>query len=170
MMNTTQGYTCSSCGEFHHDLPLSYGADAPALWYDVLPQEIETRTVLSADQCIIDGNYFYVLGRLEIPILDASELFSWMVWVSLSEKNFDRMAELWETEGREKEPPYFGWLSTALPCYTNTMNLKTHVHTQPVGEPPLVELEATNHPLSLEQHKGITMARVQAIAQCVLHG
>ncbi len=93
-----------------------------------------------------------------------------MVWVSLSEKNFDRMCELWETEGREKEPPYFGWLSTALPCYTNTMNLKTHVHTQPVGERPLVELEPTNHPLSIEQQKGITMARVQEIAQCVLHG
>jgi len=38
------------------------------------------------------------------------------VWFSLSRKNFERMSELWEMSGWEGEPPYFGWLSTALPC------------------------------------------------------
>jgi len=128
--------------------------------------------LLSSDQCVIDDEHFFVLGRLEIPVLDADEdLFSWNVWVSLSEKNFGRMSELWETEGRENEPPYFGWLSTALPCYPETtLHLKTNVHTRPIGERPFIELEPTEHPLAIEQRNGITLKRVQEIAECALHG
>jgi hypothetical protein len=40
----------------------------------------------------------------------------------------------------------------------------------PVGERPTITLEATDHPLSLEQRHGITMARVQQIAEAALHG
>ena len=76
------------------------------------------------------------------------------------------MSELWESFGRENEPPYFGWLSTALPCYPDTLNLKTHVHTRPVGLRPLVELEPTEHPLAVEQQNGITMVRVKEIVEC----
>jgi hypothetical protein len=70
---------------------------------------------------------------------------------------------------RENETPYFGWLSTALPCYPDTLNLKTHVPSCPVGLRPLIEPESTEHPLAVEQRNGITMARVQEIAECVLH-
>jgi len=163
------GFKCAACGEWHEELPTSFGADAP-YWYDVIaPEEREERAELSSDQCVIDGEHYFVRGTLEIPVVDAGEPFSWGVWVSLSEKSFVRMSELWETSGREKEPPYFGWLSTALPCYPNTLNLKTHVHTRPVGLRPLIELEPTEHPLAVEQRTGITMERVKEIVECVLH-
>ncbi|MFD4373901.1 DUF2199 domain-containing protein, partial [Streptomyces sp. NPDC058527] len=78
--------------------------------------------------------------------------------------------DLWDTPGREAEPPYFGWLTTDLPIYApTTLNLKTHVHTRPVGERPYVELEATDHPLAVEQRTGITPDRVREIAAAVLH-
>ena len=96
---------------------MSFGARAP-YWYDVIaPEERERRALLSSDQCIIDEEHYFVRGSLEIPVIDGSESFLWGVWVSLSRKNFERMSELWESLGRENEPPYFGWLSTALPCY-----------------------------------------------------
>jgi hypothetical protein len=77
---------------------------------------------------------------------------------------------LWYTPGRESEPPYFGWLSTELFTYpTTTLNLKTSVHTQPVGVRPHIELEATDHPLAIEQREGITWERVQEIAENVMH-
>ncbi len=44
-----------------------------------------------------------------------------------------------------------------------------HVHSQPVGVRPTVELEHTDHPLAVEQCEGITVARVQAIAEQLLH-
>lgn len=166
----TDGYTCKSCGEFHPGLPLSYGAEAPVYWESIPAEERQQRGELSTDQCVIDDEHFFVLGRLEIPVIGKTERFSWLVWVSLSEQSFARVHELWKIEGREREPPYFGWLSTSLPCYPDTLNLKTHVHTRPVGERPFVELDATDHPLALEQRNGITMQRVQEIAECVLHG
>ena len=42
-------------------------------------------------------------------------------------------------------------------------------NTQPVGERPLIELEPTDHPLAVEEREGITLARVRAIAERVLH-
>lgn len=99
-----------------------------------------------------------------------SSEFEWGVWVSLSQRNFLRMHELWHTPGRENEPPYFGWLSTEIPVYRpSTLSLKTQVHTRPVGERPLIELEPTDHPLAVEQRAGITVARVQEFAELLLH-
>jgi hypothetical protein len=119
---------------------------------------------------MIDEKHWFIVGNLEIPILGSEERFSWDVWVSLSEQNMKRAAQLWETPGRESEPAYFGWLSTLLPGYPETLHLKTMVHTRAVGRRPLVELEPTDHPLAVEQRQGITWERVQEISELVLHG
>lgn len=148
---------------------MTYGAEAPIYWYGIPQEERDSRAQLSSDQCIIDDQHFFLRGRIKIPVIDGAEPFFWGVWVSLSGKNFARVSELWDTPGREAEPPYFGWLSTELSPYPDTVNLKTFVHTQPVGERPLIELEATDHPLAIEQRQGITMERVRQIAELILH-
>ena len=84
--------------------------------------------------------------------------------------DFKRALQLWEQPGRESEPPSFGWLSTSLPGYPETLHLKTMVHTREVGRRPRVELEPTDHPLAVEQRQGITWERVQEIAERMLHG
>lgn len=127
------------------------------------------RALLSRDQCVIDNEYFFVVGNIEIPILDSNKIFAWSVWVSLSKLNFERASKLWNKRGRESDPPYFGWLNTKLPIYPDTLNLKTMVHTRPVGQRPYVELEATDHPLAMEQRQGISMERVQEFAEIILH-
>ena len=148
---------------------MSYAAPAPEYWTDDLAGEDDSG--LSADQCVIQNEWFFVHGLIEIPVADSDEPFSWGVWVSLSKENYDRMSDLWETPGREEEPPYFGWLSTQLPVYSpTTVNLKTLLHTRPIGERPLIELEPTDHPLAVEQRTGITRARVEQIADILLHG
>ena len=165
------GFTCRTCGERHPDPPLVWGADAPAPYYDLAPAERE-RAALNADQCIIEtptATHFFVRGRLEIPIRDDEAVFAWLVWVSLSEASFGRTCELWEQEGRESEPPYFGWLCSLLPYPEPTVSLRTRVHTRPVGQRPFIELEPTCHPLAREQREGITRARVHAIAEHFLH-
>ena len=148
---------------------MSYGADAPVYWYGIPPGERERRAELSSDQCIIDAQHFFIRGRIRIPVVDSVEPLFFGVWVSVSENNFARATDLWETPGRENEPPYFGWLSTEVAPYPKTVNLKTIVHTQPVGERPLIELEATDHPLAMEQQQGITMDRVRQVAQLIAH-
>ena len=163
------GFTCATCGKFHDELPLSFGPRAPDAWGGVPEHERSKRTELSSDQCVIDRKHFFVLGRIVIPITDHPDPFVWLAWVSLSEGCFIRTQELWGTEGREKEQPYFGWLSNSLPYEPSTLHLKTLVHTQPVGQRPLIELEPTDHPLALEQRHGITLHRAQQIAEQLLH-
>jgi hypothetical protein len=164
-----EGYYCRTCGEYHPGPPLNYSTEAPYQWFEISQEVREVRAELTSDQCIIDGRYFFMRGQLEIPIIDHPDPFVWGVWVSLSEENFWRATDLWEQEGRENEPPCFGWLCIALPGYPDTLGLKTMVHSRPVGIRPFVELEPTDHPLAVEQREGITMARVREIAETVLH-
>lgn len=75
--------------------------------------------------------------------------------------------ELWESDERKTEEPYFGWLSTSIPGYPDTVNLKTHVYTRDIGIRPYIELEPTDHPLSIEQREGITLERVAKMKEIV---
>jgi hypothetical protein len=164
-----EGYFCATCGEYHPGLPLEFGMDKPDIYFTIPEEERETRCELTSDLCVVDEKHFFIRGCLEIPLLDGSGVFIWGVWASLSQENFKRVVQLWETEGRETEPPYFGWLSTSLLLYPQTLSLKTNVHTRPVGQRPFIELESTDHPLSVEQREGITMARVHEIAAALLN-
>jgi hypothetical protein len=163
------GFICQTCGQHHAELPMDFGADAPAPYYSIPLAEREARCELTSDLCMIDEKAFFIRGCLEIPVVDGPRPFVWGVWTSLSEQSFKRTGEIWDMPGRENEPPFFGWLCTALPLYPETLHLKTHVHTRPLGQRPLVELEATDHPLAVEQRTGITMDRVRQIAEALLH-
>jgi hypothetical protein len=163
------GFVCASCGQYHQGLAMSYRFPAPAYW---APEyENDPASTLDEEVCVIKGEYFFILGNIEIPVIDAGETFVWTAWVSLSDKNFRRTIQLWTTPGREAEPPYFGWFSTELPVYAphRTLRLKTNVHTRPLGQRPLIELEPTDHPLAKEQWGGITRARVREIAERMIH-
>jgi len=162
------GYHYHRCGQHHGDLPLHYGFHAPAYWYGVPEDERSRRCLLSSNQCVIDEEHFFIVGNLELPIIGSEDRFSWDLWVSLSADNFARAFKLWVQPGRESEPPYFGWLSSSVPGYPETLSLKTMIHTRPVGVRPLIELEPTDHPLAVEQRDGITWERVQQIAETIL--
>lgn len=162
------GFRCRSCDHWHDGPPLAFAWDAPAYWSDGLSAEPDN--VLEPEICVIKGQGFFVRGLIEIPIFDSAEIFTWNVWVSLSKDNFVRSLEMWDKPGRETQPPYFGWLSTDIPIYPlPTLNLKTNLHTRALGERPAIELEATDHPLAVEQREGITWPRVQEIAELLLH-
>lgn len=111
----------------------------------------------------MDGQLFFVLGCLEIPVIGEEERLLWNVWVSVSEKSFAEFTALLDRAERAAFGPYFGWLSARLPLYPDTENLKTLVHLRDGGLRPSIELEPTNHPLALEQREGITVERVAEI-------
>ncbi|MFX3631336.1 MAG: DUF2199 domain-containing protein [Candidatus Pristimantibacillus sp.] len=158
---------CPHCNNELSEVHLCYGIEAPEHFYKV-PEE--KRTELIRDFCVIDEQFFYIRGHIEIPIIYSIEKFIWSVWVSISDENFLKSNELLNVQGREHEQPYFGWLSTELSIYPiSTLTLKTMVHTQEVGAVPLIELEQTDHPLAVEQREGITMERVIEIAHLINH-
>lgn len=116
---------------------------------------------------VVDNRYFFIRGCLELPIVGTQSTFLWLIWVSLSEKNFNRAADLWEMPERENEPPYFGWLSNRIPGYPDTTELKVNVHTLQVGRRPAIEVEHCDHPLAIEQRDGISRQRAQSLAKQV---
>jgi hypothetical protein len=70
----------------------------------------------------------------------------------------------WNMVRQHRLAPTFGWLSSELPGYgASTLALKTMLHHQRPGWRPLVDLEPTDHPLSVEQREGITTARVREL-------
>jgi hypothetical protein len=164
------GFHCRSCGEYHDDLPLAFGPDAPDSWAGTPVGDRSADSVLTSDQCILDHELFFIRGCLDLPILDSEQVFRWLVWISVSEPAFRQMNERWEQPGREEDPPCFGWLNTRLPGYPDTFNLKVNVHVRPVGEQPFVEVEHTGHPIAVEQREGIPWHRVQERVEQLLHG
>lgn len=57
----------------------------------------------------------------------------------------------------------FSWLSTQLPEYPETLNLKMYAHIQEPDCCPYFRLELADHPLSQEYDKGIIPERVKEI-------
>src|SRR5262245_24156216 len=89
------GFTCTTCGQYHSELPMCFGQPAPALWLQMSEAERAKRGELSSDQCVVDNEHYFVLGRILLPVVDGPEPFCWLAWVSLSERNFLRTSELW---------------------------------------------------------------------------
>ncbi len=161
-------WKCEICGTEHEEMPLCFGIEAP--WRALVPEsEFDKRVELNNDQCVVDGKTFFIRGHIEIPIHKFTESLTFSVWSSLSEKSFLHMCERWEASDRASDAPYFGWLSSPIPAYPSTVDLKLSVQSRPPGLTPLFTTELTEHPLSIDQHKGISIERWHELANKLLH-
>ncbi|OYV04887.1 MAG: hypothetical protein CFE26_14495 [Verrucomicrobiales bacterium VVV1] len=161
-------WKCHACQIEHDDLPDCFGIEAP--WPALVPEaEFETRVILGRDQCIVDDEHFFVRGHIQIPILGRENPLQFSVWSSLSEESFCHMCDRYEASDRDSDPPYFGWLSSFISVYPNTIHLKLSGQSRPLGFTPLFIVQPTDHLLATEQQKGITEARWHEIAHHFLH-
>lgn len=155
-------FKCASCNEWHEGIP-GWGWNYPPEYFLVPPEQREERCFLTTDLCVVDDKSFYICGCLELPVAGSDDILSLRVWVSLSKENFFKFQHLLGVEHRSHNGPYFGWLSAPIPTYPETINLKTMVHIRDHGTRPYIELEPTDHPLSVEQRHGVGTERVQAL-------
>jgi hypothetical protein len=167
----TTRFTWATCGKEHDLSEVSFGSDAPAQW-DALSAAERERSEFDQETCIIaleTEDAFFVRASLDVPIRQSDRSFTWGVWVSLSEKSFGEMIDHWNDRGRLRYGPYFGWLCTQIPVYPDTMFLKTGVHQRAVGMRPSIELEQTDHPLSIHQREGIEPDELRGMVMRLLH-
>lgn len=159
-------FTCAVCEVEHEGLPdLAFAAP---LYYDAVPEsERGPRVTLTTDFCQVHDDFF-IRGSLEIPILGRDETFSYGVWLSVSERNFNRYRESFQLD---HPPPdrYVGWISNRLAGYPDTLKLKAAAHVRPHKQRPLIELEPTDHPLAVLQREGISFESVVEICSTALH-
>lgn len=138
----------------HDDLPdLSF--DRPGYAADVPEEELEDRVKLSEDLCIVDNEHYFIRGVLKIPIHDYDYDLGFGVWVSQKKENFEAYLDNYHTPDIG---PFFGWLSNEFRFGGQpTTSLKTMALFQGNGQRPLIELEESNHPLSVAQRNGISL-------------
>jgi hypothetical protein len=151
-------WICPTCGRTHDDLP-AVTAAAPLVWDQATAQEQADDFDLTTDTCIWKDEHYFVRGVLELPLTDREGVLSFGVWSTLSHDNFFRYLPTFEEENEADRidlPPMFGWFSNNLPGYPETLNLKVMLHARTGGLRPLMELEETDHPLSVAQREGIT--------------
>jgi hypothetical protein len=164
-------FNCIECGQEHDLEDISFSASEPDQWAMLSPAD-RAHSQLNRDSCIIrsEGEVaYFVAGALEIPIMGTKSSYTWGVWASVSERSFTEMQEHWFDPEREKFGPYFGWLCTVLPNHPDTMFQKTQVHQRAVGIRPRLELEPTEHPLAIQQRRGISRGELIPLLQRLLH-
>jgi hypothetical protein len=166
--STALQFDCDVCAQ-RHDIPLNMGFSVPDVVNKLLPWEKESRCKYSEDWCIIDEQFYYIRGCLQVPIAGTNNIFSWGVWTTLSEEDFDRTMELWSDESRSAEPDYKGSLANTLPTYKETRTVNLAVRTRAVGDRPLLLVTDEDHGLFNHQRQGMPMERAIELAKLVLH-
>jgi len=168
-------WKCGSCEEWHPGPCLDFSYDSPQYWLNkhgamhrknqLRPGWGETNggTFLNEDFCAIEDHDFFVRGIIHLPIIGAAETFRWGVWGTVSRANFEKLLEMDKDPDRVELPEMFSWLSSLIPEYPDTLNMKMYAKIQEVGMRPHFRLELSDHPLSQEYHRGITPERVREI-------
>lgn len=160
-------FKCATCDKWHEGEP-SVAYAEPAYLLSIPERERKARVRSSDDLCSVDNEFFFARVCLEVPIIGAGEPFHWGVWVSLSKKSFDDYTERFNR--REVGGPDFSWLANEFPGYPSIAGLKSRIFARAGGMRPLVELEESEHPLSVDFHNGMSAERAEAIFKMILHG
>lgn len=166
-------FKCSCCGAIHEGSP-SIGYRMPDQYASLSEEQRTTMGRLGEDFCTItheDGMDHFVRAILEVPIHGIDEPFLWGIWVSLSQKSFDRYVETFNepVEG----DGFFGWVCNEIAAYPYGESRPADVYVQLGRERPKIVLHrlegAIRDPLVIDQTHGISMARAQEIAEQAFH-
>ena len=112
-------YKCSCCGEVHEGSP-SIAYSMPDHYAGLSEEQRESMAELSSDFCTIthdEGTDYFIRAVMEIPIHGVDEPFLWGIWVSLSEKSFERYCETYDSP--VAGDGFFGWVCNEIPGYPN---------------------------------------------------
>lgn len=147
------------------ELPFGLSFPVPA-YVDAIPEaEREARVVVEGDCCEIDGELFFVRARIQIPVVDAgadAPVFEWRVWVSVGGAAYVRLSEGFADPEADVPAATVAFVSSRVPGYPDTLDLRGRLHAQP-GELPLLVLSDSDHPLAAEQVGGITIEKVRLL-------
>jgi len=169
----TREWRCANCTESHHGL-FDLAAHRPEQWqgdetYAPNAAAADSDHILTEDFCILEGEHFFVRCVLELPLIGAGgERFGYGVWSTLSRPNFEKYRDTFDEGEQAGFGPWFGWFSTRLNGYPDTLNLKCDVLPQNDRQRPLIRLHDLEHPLAVESREGMSFERLREIM--ALHG
>jgi hypothetical protein len=117
---------------------------------------------------MVEARDHFIRCTLEIPIHNFDDTFMWGVWLRIAYEDF---IDYWEHfEENDREGHYTGWLGNRLPVYPDTLGLAGSANLQPHGRRPVIALDPSDHPLSIDYHNGISWEKAVEIAGIAMHG
>jgi hypothetical protein len=166
-------WTCTVCGELHDEQLRDIRAGLPDPVFEIDEVERRERVDSDTDWCrFVDQNgalRLYVRGVLHLPIKRSDDDFRFGVWVEVGEADFYRLGDLWHDEDGMATRPFFGWLANKLNLYPGTLGLPVALQLRDVHRLPAVILLDAEHPIVVDQRRGIDEEQANRLAETVLH-
>jgi hypothetical protein len=166
-------FKCRSCDELHEGSP-SFAFAAPDPYASLSDEQKASMGSINDDFCVIthdDQTDRFIRAVLEVPIHGVEEPFLWGLWVSLSEKSFNRYLETYHAP--VDGDVFFGWVSNRIGVYPFDESRPSDVRVQMGGHRPKIVLhlaEDERDPLAIDQRDGISIQRAQELAERAMHG
>jgi hypothetical protein len=159
---------CAHCGRELGTHTLDFGFSLPDVVWALKKEERELRATSNSDLCGLDNQRFFVRAIAFIPITGTKKRFGWGLWAEVDAAAFDRYVELYDADARG-EPPVAGQIANSIAGYPSLEGHPVDVVFGTASERPTLTLHVSPHPLSLEQRKGVSIARVHEI-NAIVHG
>ena len=166
--NNKEIFRCSCCGKEYDQLPFCFGSDFPDYYYSVPVEERNERIEMEQSLCVIDKEYFFHRGRLEIPVHNSKDNLFFDVWLSISKDKFEKRMDDWENPDRVKNEPYFGWLQTQIPTYEDSISIEAIALEEGLGCIPKIKIQNEGHKLTADQKNGISFEKAIGIIENIL--
>lgn len=149
---------CRQCSLDHPIETLELAFRRPDAVARLTPAAREQRVQGSNDWCVLDGQRFFLRGLLPLALQDADQTYCIGVWVEIEPASFERICDLWATDGRN-EAPFAAQLANTIQGLPDTLGLHARLQLSEPGQRPCLYLADSNHPLAREQREGITLHR-----------
>jgi hypothetical protein len=176
---------CAHCGESHDISVMEPSMKRPEPLLSVPEDERGTATYESKNVCILfaetpkslfarltarpQSHRYFLRVLLPFEVEGRDLPLSWGLWVEVSERQYERVMDLWDDPQQHREPPFEAVLANNLWDYPPAEGLPGLVHLQGPDSIPKFFLSAGSHPLVVEQHHGVTEARVLEWLDPILH-
>ncbi|WP_422357465.1 DUF2199 domain-containing protein [Qipengyuania flava] len=158
-------WRCASCEE-DHGWPFDLAAFAPDAWPHAERYEANSALhfdgdFLSEDFCVLGGEQFIVRTILPIPVIGLKDRFAFGCWSTLSETNFDKYIDGFDSGEYADMGPWPGWLMNRLAGFNDSPEpLAVHVQPQRERLRPELWVAEEDHPLGAAQRDGIIPERM----------
>ncbi|MEX2274485.1 MAG: DUF2199 domain-containing protein [Actinomycetota bacterium] len=169
---TQRGFICSICGARHAGPPTAYESTAPQAWFALSEQDRAERGRIDGEIAMITGSgglRAFLRGSIEIPVAEAQQPLVMTVWVELGAADLREVLGSWHDADRADGPPLLSVLANDVLGFPASVGLGALLYPREVGTRPRIQLTPDEHPLVVAQRDGITIERVQQIAELVAH-
>jgi hypothetical protein len=145
---------CPKCGKEHDLWESEVGFDLPDEVFALPRPARQERAKSTTDLCVLDERCFIRVVLL-VPVRGEGRDFGWGVWVEVSQADYSRYKQLWDSPDQRHEPRFAGHLANALPACGAALGLRLWVHLESAAERPSVTIAEDAHPLAQDQREGV---------------